>query len=192
MFSFELLHRKRQCKCVQLIRQAMHTGGGNCSLTMQDCEMGAIGCEKNCFNHGHVIRRNLNHGHVIKGNHVPLWRGLIWSVRVTVNGRVAQSEFRKILRFRVVVEKVHSAQPKRFTRRARNTASLKSGGGGGGSSAELCTKKCVDSSKNLFFPRRLKQAIQIRRKRIFRRLGIPVGLWSLCGYLQSLTKCYFS
>ena len=97
--------------------------------------------------------------------------------------RVAQSEFRKILRFRVVAENVHSAQPKRFTRRARNTASLKSGGG---VVAELSTKKSVDSSKNRFFSveyrnlenirrfghksfffRRLKQAIQIRRKLVF-------------------------
>ena len=61
--------------------------------------------------------------------------------RLEVHGsiRVAQSEFLKILRFRVVAEKVHSAQPKRFTRRARNTASLKSGGGGG-AVAELSTK----------------------------------------------------
>ena len=62
--------------------------------------------------------------------------------------RVAQSEFRKILRFRVVAEKVHSAQPKRFTRRARNPASLT---WGGGVVAELSTKKYVDSSKNRFF-----------------------------------------
>ena len=40
--------------------------------------------------------------------------------------RVVKWEIRKILRFRVVAEKVHSAQPKRFARRARNTASLKS------------------------------------------------------------------
>ena len=39
--------------------------------------------------------------------------------------RVAQSEFLKILRFRVVAEKVHSAQPKSFTRRAQNTSSQK-------------------------------------------------------------------
>ena len=64
--------------------------------------------------------------------------------------RVAQSEFRKILRFWVVAEKVHSVQPKRLTRRARNTASLKSGGGGG-VVGELSTKKSVDSSKNRFF-----------------------------------------
>ena len=71
-------------------------------------------------------------------------------------GRVAQSEIRKILRFRVVAEKVHSAQPKRFTRPARNTASLKSGGGGGGWRggvvAELSTKKSVDLSQNAVFP----------------------------------------
>ena len=96
--------------------------------------------------------------------------------------RVAQSEFRKILRFRIVAEKVpHSAQPKV---------------GGGGVVAELSTKKSVDSSKNRvffvenrdlesavvaepskktsvdsainhYFVRILKQAIQIRRKRIF-------------------------
>ena len=101
------------------------------------------------------------------------------------NIRVAQSEFRKLLRFRVVAEKVHLAQPNRFTRRARNIASLKSGRGGG-VVAELNTKKSVDSSKNRFFSvvyrglkksvdlainhffvRRLKQAIKIRRKRIF-------------------------
>ena len=60
----------------------------------------------------------------------------------------------KILRFRVVAEKVHTAQPKRFTRRARGTASLKSGGGGGGGVVvtELSTTKSVDSSKNLFSP----------------------------------------
>ena len=63
--------------------------------------------------------------------------------------RVAQSEFRKILRFWVVAEKVHSVQPKRLTRRARNTASLKSVGGG--VVGELSTKKSVDSSKNRFF-----------------------------------------
>ena len=114
--------------------------------------------------------------------------------------RVAQSEFRKIRRFRVG-EKVHSAQPKRFTRRARDTAILNSKVGGG-VVAELSTKKSVDSSKKSFFPRttprsrkcnggggggvaepskkkirrfghklkkisRLKQAIKIRRKRIF-------------------------
>ena len=33
--------------------------------------------------------------------------------------------------------------------------------------------KSVDSAINHFFARRLKQAIQIRRKRIFRRIGIP-------------------
>ena len=61
--------------------------------------------------------------------------------------RLAQSEFRKILRFRVVTEKVHSTQPKRFTRRAaRHTASLKSGGGGGGVVAELSTKEKIRRS----------------------------------------------
>ena len=54
----------------------------------------------------------------------------------------------KILRFRVVAEKVHSAQPKRVT--LRNTASLK----WGGVVADLSTKKSVDSSKNRFFLRR--------------------------------------
>ena len=73
----------------------------------------------------------------------------------------------KILRFRVVAEKVHSAQPKRFTRRERDTASLKSGGGGGGVVAEGSKKKSVDSDINQFLVRRLKQAITIRRKRIF-------------------------
>ena len=48
-------------------------------------------------------------------------------------------------------QKVHSAQPKRFTRRARKTASLTSGGGGG-VIAELSTKKSVHSSKNRFLP----------------------------------------
>ena len=95
--------------------------------------------------------------------------------------RVAQSEFRKILRFWVVAEKVHSAQPKRFTRRARNPASLTWGGGGssrtqyekirrfvpksvfsveyrdhgspmgGGVVAEPSKKKSVDSGINIFF-----------------------------------------
>ena len=80
----------------------------------------------------------------------------------------------KILRFRVVAEKVHSAQPKRFTRRARHTASLKSGGGGGGGGCSRTQyekirrfvqksvffrriprsrKKSVDSAINLFFKR---------------------------------------
>ena len=39
--------------------------------------------------------------------------------------------------------------------------------------AEPSMKKSVDSSINHFFVRRLKQVIQIRRKQIFRRLGIP-------------------
>ena len=55
---------------------------------------------------------------------------------------------KKIMRFWVVAEKVHSEQPKGFTRHARNTASLKSGG----YSAELSTKKSVDSAINHFFP----------------------------------------
>ena len=98
--------------------------------------------------------------------------------------RVAQSEFRKFLRFRVVAEKVHLAQPMRSTRRARNTASLKSRGGGSSrtqyekirrfvqksvffSVEYRDLEKSVDSAINHFFVRRLKQAIKIRRKRIF-------------------------
>ena len=106
--------------------------------------------------------------------------------------RVAQSEFRKILRFREVAKKVHSPQPKRFTR------SLKSGGGGGGGDrsrtqyekirrfvqnrffcveyrglesamgggvvAEPSKTKSVDSAINHFF---VRGAIKIRRKQIF-------------------------
>ena len=118
--------------------------------------------------------------------------------------RVAQSEFRKILRFRVVAENVYSAQPKRFTRRAAKYRESKVGGGssrtqyektvdssknrlfsveyrdlecnGGRVVAEPNKKKSVDSAINHFFVRRLKLAIQIRRKRIFRRLGIPAIL----------------
>ena len=120
---------------------------------------------------------------------------------------VAQSQFRKFLRFRVAAKIVHSSQPKRFAR--RNTASLKCGGGvvaelstkknrrfvqksaffrgiprppkcngGGGVVAERSKIKSVDSAINLF-SRRLKQAIKLRRKRIFRRLGIPEGGWDI-------------
>ena len=40
-------------------------------------------------------------------------------------------------------------------------------------------KKSVDSPINHLFVRRLKQVIQIRRKRIFRRLGIPGNIFTL-------------
>ena len=66
--------------------------------------------------------------------------------------RVAQSEFRKILRFRVVAEKVYSAQRKKFNRRARNTANLKSGGGGGCSSRTQYEKIRRFGNKSFFCP----------------------------------------
>ena len=44
---------------------------------------------------------------------------------------------------------------------------------GGGVVAEPSKKISVESPINHFFVRRLKQAIKIRRIRIFRRLGIP-------------------
>ena len=63
-----------------------------------------------------------------------------------------------------MADKVDSAQPKRwFTRRARSTASLKSGGGG--VVAELSTKKSVDSSKNWLF------SVEYRDLEIIRRFG---------------------
>ena len=72
-------------------------------------------------------------------------------VAIRIWCRVAQSEFRKILRFRVVAEKVHSTQPQRFTRRARNTASLESGGGGFSSRTQY-EKIRRFVQKSVFFP----------------------------------------
>ena len=86
--------------------------------------------------------------------------------------RVAQSEIRKILRFRVVAEKVHSAREK--------YRESKVGRGGGSSRTQyetirFASKNCVffrriPRSRKIrrfghksFFVRRLKRAIKIRR-----------------------------
>ena len=58
-----------------------------------------------------------------------------------ITNRVAQSEFRNILRFRVVAEKCHSARAKYRESQV----------GGGGVVAEPSMNKSVDSSENLFF-----------------------------------------
>ena len=54
-------------------------------------------------------------------------------------------------------------------------------------------KKSVDSPINHLFVRRLKQVIHIRRKRIFRRLGIPGNIFTLfnCLSISSLPISMF-
>ena len=55
-----------------------------------------------------------------------------------------------------------------FVRRIPRVSKVQWGRGGGGEVvAEHSKKKSVDSPINIVFVRRLKQAIQIRRKRIF-------------------------
>ena len=102
-----------------------------------------------CHGGRHDVKR-----HIERTAHIAKAQSCLGSI----NSRVAQSEFRKILKFRVVAEKVHSARAKH-----RESSQV----GGGGVVAEPSKKKSVDSSINHFFVRRLKQVINIRRKRIF-------------------------
>ena len=78
------------------------------------------------------------------------------ALRGLVCYRVAQSELRIILRFRVVGDKVHSA-------RAKCRESLESEmGRGGGVVAEPSKTKSVDSSKNYLFVRRKPRVSRVQ------------------------------
>ena len=83
-----------------------------------------------------VLMRSMNtSGELTRGRGVTEQQRLLWLLLMQAcsavnHTRVAQSEFRKIPRFRVVAENVYSAQPKRFTRCAAKYRESKVGGGG--------------------------------------------------------------